>query len=481
MSVSRLSVQLSAAFAAMLLCLISVSSPAAETIIEELRNSLFEEANDALRQANEQQASLLAPTYYSDGAQSYRRAEQKLNRGGNIDSIRRDLEKATTAFTEAAEHASLAATTFELTLRARADAISAGAQNFAEKEWQQGREMFADAALRLEKGRPERAREEGTEAELKFRDAELTAIKANLLTGTRQLLEQAEDVRADRLAPKSFRSASELLEQAERSLTEDRYDTDKPRSLAQQANHDAQHAIYVAGLEAQIDDKDLTLEDVLLQWQASLRTIADQLDLVVHFDQGESEAVTRIRERVTANVAEIQRLNATLADRQIQLDTLVQETASMERLSKLVARQERQKERLARVQSLFAEDEATVLRQDDGIILRMIGLNFESGSDELTPEQAPLLLSLQTAIGEFPEATVVIEGHTDAFGSDADNLSLSQRRADAVTQHLIDNAALSPLSVTSLGYGESRPVANNETQEGRRSNRRIDVVIYPRW
>jgi outer membrane protein OmpA-like peptidoglycan-associated protein len=45
----------------------------------------------------------------------------------------------------------------------------------------------------------------------------------------------------------------------------------------------------------------------------------------------------------------------------------------------------------------------------------------------------------------------------------------------------MDNAAVSPVNITALGYGESHPVANNETEEGRRSNRRIDVVIYPRW
>ncbi len=467
----------------LLLCLLALALPAsaAEGILEELRNSLFESANEALRSANEQQASLLAPTYYSEGAENYRRAEQKLNKGGNIDSIRRDLERATASFTEASEHAALAATTFELTLRARADAISAGAPDFAQEQWEDARRVFGEAALRLEKGRLERAREEGTEAELMFRDAELTAIKANLLTGTRRLLDEAEDVRADRHAPKSFSSAASLLDQAERALTENRYDTDRPRSLAQQANHDAQHAIYVAGLERQIDDKELTLEDVLLQWEASLRTIADQFDLAVHFDQGETQAITRIREQVAASTAENKRLTATLADRQVQLDTLVQETASMERLSKLVARQERQKERLARVQLLFDEKEAIVLRKDESIILRMIGLNFASGSNELGAEHAPLLLSLQSAIAEFPEATMVIEGHTDAFGSDSDNLSLSQRRADAVQQYLLDNAAVSPVSVTALGYGESHPVANNETEEGRRSNRRIDVVIYPRW
>jgi len=76
---------------------------------------------------------------------------------------------------------------------------------------------------------------------------------------------------------------------------------------------------------------------------------------------------------------------------------------------------------------------------------------------------------------------MVIEGHTDAFGSDSDNLTLSQRRADAVAQFLLNNASVSPVNMTALGYGESHPVANNETEEGRRTNRRIDVVIYPRW
>ena len=153
----------------------------------------------------------------------------------------------------------------------------------------------------------------------------------------------------------------------------------------------------------------------------------------------------------------------------------------MERLSKLVARQERQKERLARVQALFASSQAIVLRKDESIILRMIGLNFDSGSAEIKPEHAALLTSLESAIAEFPEASMVIEGHTDAFGSDSDNLTLSQRRADAVAKYLVDAAVVSPVNVTALGYGESHPVANNETEEGRRSNRRIDVVIYPRW
>ncbi|HEX7037402.1 MAG TPA: OmpA family protein, partial [Pseudomonadales bacterium] len=88
--------------------------------------------------------------------------------------------------------------------------------------------------------------------------------------------------------------------------------------------------------------------------------------------------------------------------------------------------------------------------------------------------------AVQRALAEFPRANLIIEGHTDSFGSDASNQALSQARADAVLEYLVANGSISRSDVQALGYGEAQPVANNETPEGRRRNRRIDIVIYPR-
>jgi outer membrane protein OmpA-like peptidoglycan-associated protein len=74
---------------------------------------------------------------------------------------------------------------------------------------------------------------------------------------------------------------------------------------------------------------------------------------------------------------------------------------------------------------------------------------------------------------------MVVEGHTDSHGSDQTNLSLSQQRAMAVRGYLMNSMALNPQLITAVGYGESQPVANNETPEGRRRNRRIDIRIQP--
>ena len=69
--------------------------------------------------------------------------------------------------------------------------------------------------------------------------------------------------------------------------------------------------------------------------------------------------------------------------------------------------------------------------------------------------------------------------HTDSQGGDELNLKLSQERADAVLDYLNANTAIDKARFSTKGFGESRPVANNETLDGRRLNRRIDIVIMP--
>jgi len=71
----------------------------------------------------------------------------------------------------------------------------------------------------------------------------------------------------------------------------------------------------------------------------------------------------------------------------------------------------------------------------------------------------------------------VIEGHTDSRGSDAYNQPLSERRANAVRDELVNEYDIDASRVSTVGYGESRPVATNDTDEGRAQNRRIEAVL----
>jgi len=78
---------------------------------------------------------------------------------------------------------------------------------------------------------------------------------------------------------------------------------------------------------------------------------------------------------------------------------------------------------------------------------------------------------------EFPDKNITIEGHTDDFGTEEYNQKLSGERAKSVRQYLIDKFGINGSRLTSVGYGEVKPIAKNDTAEGRQKNRRVEAVL----
>jgi OOP family OmpA-OmpF porin len=102
-----------------------------------------------------------------------------------------------------------------------------------------------------------------------------------------------------------------------------------------------------------------------------------------------------------------------------------------------------------------------------------LGLRFELNSAELTDEDITQLDELVGYMKKIPGLAGMIEGHTDSSGSEAYNQALSERRALSVVDYL--RAAGVEADLTAVGYGETRPVADNSTAEGRATNRRVVV------
>jgi OOP family OmpA-OmpF porin len=103
-------------------------------------------------------------------------------------------------------------------------------------------------------------------------------------------------------------------------------------------------------------------------------------------------------------------------------------------------------------------------------------IRFETASAELNKESLALLDHLIEVVQRCREATIEVAGHTDSQGSPESNLDLSKRRAEAVTSY-ISQAGVDTSRITSAGYGETKPVASNDTPEGRAQNRRIEFVV----
>lgn len=104
------------------------------------------------------------------------------------------------------------------------------------------------------------------------------------------------------------------------------------------------------------------------------------------------------------------------------------------------------------------------------------GILFAVNSDLIRPESSPTLKEMGEMLAAHPELTLSIEGHTDADGDDASNLSLSQRRAAAVKAALVSTYGIAENRLQTAGLGETKPVADNATLEGKQQNRRVELV-----
>jgi len=107
-----------------------------------------------------------------------------------------------------------------------------------------------------------------------------------------------------------------------------------------------------------------------------------------------------------------------------------------------------------------------------------LNILFDSGKSDISPRFYSELQELATFLKEHPNSTAVIEGHTDDKGSEKLNRELSQKRATAIADVLVDRFRVQPDRVKGIGYGESRPIDSNLTEEGRAQNRRVVAEVY---
>ncbi len=120
-----------------------------------------------------------------------------------------------------------------------------------------------------------------------------------------------------------------------------------------------------------------------------------------------------------------------------------------------------------------------VTREGDNLILNMpSNVTFAVDSSAIQPNFQETLGSVANTLSQYEKSYVDIFGHTDSTGSDAYNQSLSERRANSVSNFL-SNSGVQSARLATQGFGESQPVATNSTEEGRAANRRVEIKIVP--
>jgi outer membrane protein OmpA-like peptidoglycan-associated protein len=120
---------------------------------------------------------------------------------------------------------------------------------------------------------------------------------------------------------------------------------------------------------------------------------------------------------------------------------------------------------------------AKVQRVGEGIaVLFDSGLLFDVDSDAIKGDARTNLDALAASLAKYPKSNLMIVGHTDATGTDSHNLGLSRRRASTASSYLRSHGVAR--DIRALGRGETEPIATNDTEAGRRQNRRVEIAIY---
>jgi outer membrane protein OmpA-like peptidoglycan-associated protein len=151
-----------------------------------------------------------------------------------------------------------------------------------------------------------------------------------------------------------------------------------------------------------------------------------------------------------------------------QVDHLAYVAEQKAAIAKSQAVEQRSQDEL--VQQLRAE------RTSRGMVVTLEDVLFQVNGAQLQPGAQTELLRLADYLKRNPDRKIMIEGHTDNTGSSEYNLQLSQLRAQSVESYLI-SSGVAPDRIRSIGYGETRPEAPNDTATGRQQNRRVEIVI----
>jgi outer membrane protein OmpA-like peptidoglycan-associated protein len=482
-----------------LLLSFACSSMPARTELGEPKSAIFYSTKNIMDRAVTERADEFAPQTYKTAVKYYFTAEDKFEKGENKDEVQKQLQKAQEWAEKSIEYSKSLKSNFPELVIARDKALGVNANKKDLDSYNKANKTFLKVASDVADGKIDKAREKAQEARKNFSMAELQVIQDNMVGELSRKLDEIEEEGAKKWAPETFQQALNYRDAALQSLADNRYNEQRAQAKVNQGDYYARKALFLTDKIKEAKGDKANWEKLFLQREQDLNQIASSLGVSPEFDKGFQEPVSDIdgainelkrREQAFSKSLSYKEEALTQAEQQIKQAELARaeaerqikeaEEAKKRITSELATNVKTQKVTTGKVrdlQKLFPLQEGEVKvdpSQNITIVLR--SLNFDVNKAVLKPEHYRLVAQVKQALDMFPNQKVVISGHTDFTGSSEFNKKLSLERAEAVRKYL-ESLGVEDTRLRAVGAGESNPIAPNNTPEGRKLNRRIEVTI----
>jgi outer membrane protein OmpA-like peptidoglycan-associated protein len=406
------------------------------------------------------QLDILADSQFEDGSDYLKDAREDLKEGRSREDILESAAIAKAYFQDARKTAQPRKPIAARILEARNAALQAGLRNSAPliKELVKVDDDLKGETKQFSKGL---SPEEFSTFQKKYLALEIKAVQFRELNSAKAAIKRATKNDAEDLAPKSLRTASLDYKNAENTIAQSPRD---PGIYKQSVQSALESAMMLQDVMDVIMDAEGTPEKIAVQIVTQKRALGE---------------LTSNVGRLTANLQSTQQILVAKEGALMLTESELRKTEGVlktqgEQLAS-AATQVKFQQAMDEARKTMPQSDALVYQQGQTLVFRLKRINFKSGTAVIPESSKPLLSKVNAIIGRLDAEKVIVQGHTDSVGADSVNLKLSRQRAVAVADYLSSLGSGYPLE--HVGYGESNPIASNETAEGRATNRRVDLVV----
>ena len=474
------------------------------------------------------EVNVFAPKVFEKAFEEFQKAKKAVDDNKKQKDIDKYTDKSREYLDNALKAADVAKLSLEQYLEPRRKARTAKAYSIVPLLYDKAEGQFLKATEKVESGNVKDGLKEAAQASPLFDQAELEAIRKEILDPADKLIFEAEKDDAVKYAPSTLDKARSARARADAIITQNRYNRADAMKEEKLAEYEARHASNIALSVRSLNRNDQAWEKLMLGYEIQMNRVGKEIDFVhLPFDEGPAAAADTLISYIT----DLQKYNSRLEGKADDLTTGVSTTLRdilsaigepsaakdpvklaeqvgqhttrlLEERNKLQETVTRSDEKMAvlaeqhgavqarldqrkaaedRIQSakmiLNPSEGEVLMNSSNDIVLRLSGLSFDIGKSEVKDQHIALLAKVQKIMKLFPDAPCVVEGHTDASGESVSNRALSEKRAFAVMQYLRQEMQIPADKIKAVGYGSERPIASNQTSEGRAKNRRIDLLI----